>query len=47
MIAPVYLRLGRAADAAQAYRNAIRLLGATAHAQSGLGEAILTRRAAS
>ena len=39
VIAPVYLRLGRAADSVQAYRTAIRLLGATAR-QSDLGEAI-------
>jgi cytochrome c-type biogenesis protein CcmH len=42
VIAPVYLRLGRAADAVQAYRTAIRLLGATAQRQSDLGEAIFT-----
>ena len=41
VIAPVYLRLGRADDAAQAYRNAIRILGSNAARQSGLGEAIL------
>ncbi len=41
VIAPVYLRLGRAADAATAYRNAIRLNGASAARQTGLGEAIL------
>jgi cytochrome c-type biogenesis protein CcmH len=41
VLAPVYLRLGRADDAAQAYRNAIRLLGSTAERQTGLGEAIL------
>ncbi len=41
VIAPIYLRLGRAGDAEQAYRTAIRLLGATAARQSGLGEAIL------
>jgi cytochrome c-type biogenesis protein CcmH len=40
VIAPVYLRLGRAADAVQAYRAAIRLLGSTAQRQSDLGEAI-------
>jgi cytochrome c-type biogenesis protein CcmH len=42
VIAPVYLRLGRADDAANAYRNAIRILGSNAARQSGLGEAILT-----
>jgi cytochrome c-type biogenesis protein CcmH len=41
VVAPVYLQLGRADDAAQAYRNAIRLLGSTAERQTGLGEAIL------
>jgi cytochrome c-type biogenesis protein CcmH len=40
VIAPVYLSLGRANDAARAYRNAIRLLGATAGRQNGLGEAL-------
>jgi cytochrome c-type biogenesis protein CcmH len=40
VIAPVYLRLGRLAEAEQAYRNAIRLLGATAPRQIGLGETI-------
>jgi cytochrome c-type biogenesis protein CcmH len=42
VIAPVYLRLGRAADSVQAYRTAIRLLGVTAQRQSDLGEAIFT-----
>ncbi len=41
VIAPVYLRLGRAEDAARAYANAIRILGSTAERQSGLGEALL------
>jgi cytochrome c-type biogenesis protein CcmH len=40
VIAPVYLRLGRLENAEEAYRNAIRLLGATAPRQIGLGEAI-------
>ncbi len=40
VIAPVYLRLGRAEDAANAFRNAIRLLGSTAERQAKLGEAI-------
>ncbi len=40
VIAPVYLRVGRTTEAAQAYRNAIRLLGATAPRQGALGEAI-------
>ena len=41
-IAPVYVSTGRAGEAVQAYRSAIRLLGATAKRQIGLGEAILT-----
>ena len=41
-IAPVYVSLGRAGEAVQAYRSAIRLLGATAARQTGLGEAIFT-----
>lgn len=41
VVAPVYLELGRADDAAAAYRNAIRLLGSSAQRQTGLGEAIL------
>lgn len=40
-IAPIYLRLGRDADAERAFRNAIRLLGSTAARQTGLGEAIV------
>lgn len=41
VIAPVYLRLGRDADAAIAYGNAIRLLGSTAEREIGLGEALI------
>jgi cytochrome c-type biogenesis protein CcmH len=41
VIAPVYLRLGRAEDSARAYANAIRILGSTAARQNGLGEALL------
>ncbi len=41
VIAPVYLRLGRAEDAANAFRNAIRLLGSDVTRQTGLGEAIM------
>ena len=41
VIAPVYLKLGRADDAVRAYRNAIRIVGSTAERQNGLGEAIL------
>ncbi|MEF2073844.1 c-type cytochrome biogenesis protein CcmI [Consotaella aegiceratis] len=40
VIAPVYLRLNRPADAVTAFRNAIRLLGSTAMRESGLGEAL-------
>jgi cytochrome c-type biogenesis protein CcmH len=41
VLAPVYLRLGRPADAERAYRNAIRLNGSSAARQTGLGEAIV------
>jgi len=40
VLAPIYLRMGRYADAATAYRNALRLEGPTAQRQTGLGEAI-------
>jgi len=40
VLAPVYLRLGRAADAVTAFQNAIRLSGSTALRESGLGEAL-------
>lgn len=40
VLAPVYLRLGRVAEAVNAYRNAIRLAGATAAREAGLGEAL-------
>ncbi|RUW02445.1 tetratricopeptide repeat protein, partial [Mesorhizobium sp. M1A.F.Ca.IN.022.05.2.1] len=40
VLAPVYLRLQRYADAVTAYRNAIRLDGDSAARQAGLGEAI-------
>ncbi|TPI32516.1 c-type cytochrome biogenesis protein CcmI [Mesorhizobium sp. B3-2-1] len=40
VLAPVYLRMQRFADAAAAYRNAIRLDGDNAARQAGLGEAI-------
>ncbi len=39
VIAPVYLRQGRFTDAAQAFRNAIRLLGESPSRIEGLGEA--------
>jgi cytochrome c-type biogenesis protein CcmH len=41
VIAPVYLRLGRAEESVAAYRNAIRILGSTDALQNGLGEAII------
>lgn len=41
VLAPIYLRLGRAEEAQRAYGQAIRLLGSNAARQSGLGEAIL------
>ena len=41
VIAPVYLRVGRASEAVIAYRNAIRLLGTSAERQAGLGNAIV------
>ena len=40
VVAPVYMRLNRPADAANAYRNAIRISGATAELQTALGEAL-------
>lgn len=40
VLAPVYFRIGRHADAVNAYRQAIRLVGDSATRQSGLGEAI-------
>ncbi|PWK75729.1 c-type cytochrome biogenesis protein CcmI [Aminobacter sp. AP02] len=40
VLAPVYLRMGRADDAITAYRNAIRIEGTTAAREAGLGEAI-------
>lgn len=39
VIAPVYLRMDRIAEAADAYRNALRINGASAARLSGLGEA--------
>jgi cytochrome c-type biogenesis protein CcmH len=41
VIAPIYLRLGRNADAVEAFSNAIRILGSTAERESGLGESIV------
>ncbi len=40
VIAPVYMRLGRAPQAVTAYSNAIRLLGSTPIRQAGLGQAL-------
>jgi cytochrome c-type biogenesis protein CcmH len=40
VLAPVYLRMGRFDDSIEAFRQAIRLLGATADREAGLGEAI-------
>ena len=41
ILAPIYLRLGRPADAARAYADAIRTLGPTAERQSARGEALV------
>jgi cytochrome c-type biogenesis protein CcmH len=41
VIAPVYLRSGRSAEAADAYSRAIRLLGPSAELEAGLGEAFV------
>lgn len=40
VLAPVYFRLSRYKDAVTAYRHAIRLSGATAGREAGLGEAV-------
>lgn len=40
VLAPIYLRMQRPADAVAAYRNAIRLAGEDAEKLTGLGEAI-------
>ncbi len=42
IVAPVYLRLGRFDDAVAAYRNVVKLLGATADSESDLGEAMVS-----
>lgn len=44
VLAPIYYRLGRYAEASNAFRNAIRLEGATAEREAGLGE-VLTAEA--
>jgi cytochrome c-type biogenesis protein CcmH len=41
VLAPVYMRLGRFEDSARAWRNAIRLNGATAARESDYGEALV------
>lgn len=41
VLAPVYLRLGRPQDAANAYGEAIRLLGPSAERYSAMGEALV------
>jgi cytochrome c-type biogenesis protein CcmH len=40
VLAPIYVRMNRFADAANAYRAAIRLAGSTAAREAGLGEAL-------
>ena len=40
VLAPIYLRMGRFDDSIEAFRQAIRLVGATADREAGLGEAI-------
>lgn len=40
VIAPVYLRLGRLADAVNARRHVLRILGPSAEREAGLGEAL-------
>ena len=40
VLAPVYARANRYADAVKARRNALRLLGASAEREAGLGEAL-------
>jgi cytochrome c-type biogenesis protein CcmH len=41
VVAPVYMRLGRYADAVRARQNAVRLLGASAEREADLGEAMV------
>ena len=40
VLAPIYMRTGRSADAVTAWRNAIRLSGSSAVREAGLGEAL-------
>jgi cytochrome c-type biogenesis protein CcmH len=42
VVAPVYIRMGRLADAVAAYRNAIRVLGSTPEREVRLGLALVT-----
>ncbi len=41
VIAPIYANMGRYDDAAEAYRNIVRLLGATPDSETALGEVIV------
>jgi cytochrome c-type biogenesis protein CcmH len=41
VVAPVYMRLGRFDDAAKAWRQALRINGATADREANLGEALM------
>jgi len=41
VLAPVYMRMNRYADAVKARRNALRLLGSTSDREAGLGEALV------
>src|SRR6185312_776237 len=40
VLAPIYVRMNRFADAADAYRTAIKLAGSSAAREAGLGEAL-------
>ena len=41
LLAPIYMRMGRYADAAQAYERVLTLLGETADRRAAMGEALL------
>jgi len=43
VLAPVYMQLGHYADAAEAWRNALRLLGDSAEREAKLGEALMAQ----
>ena len=43
VLAPIYMRLGRLAQAGTAYRNAIRLLGSSVARQAGLGQVLFAQ----